>query len=872
MRLSSEDDVLHRSSPGTPAEMRQTSQATVVDPALIRPSVYYNDGPFDAPGSSDEEAESLLDDDDKDRPDSPGMAELGLGSARSTVDGRSMRSPLKQGTSASLRWLIIGLVGLVGLAVGIGFIAAVTYTDAPLVQGLRKLTMDHIFNGTFSARTTQLNWVPEAGDGVFSVSTDGSINLVSLSTNSTRKLVDLADIRDEQGNPLAIADWKVSPDMHHILVKADYRKQWRHSSFGNYYVHNLETKQTWPIIPPSSPSKTAYATWSPTGEAIAYVVENDLYVIPTADPSAEHIRVTTTGNATFFHGVPDWVYEEEVFSGDHALWFSPDSSKIAFLSFDETEVPEFTFPIYNPTEDATTVNPYTTEVVMKYPKPGYPNPIVSVHVFDLERYLNEHEGSGGPDGTEVLTLDWPNRQAANNSVIMEIAWLSNSSLIVKEVNRNADDGHAILFDLSNEESVRARATGQIVRKLGKDGEQGDDGWIDADQAIYPLYLPDGEDAYLDIVPSKDGFNHIALFRPATSSEPQWLTTGDWEVTGLIRAVDTKKGLVYFTAAKSERQASIERHLFSVPLPLDGSTPVATDSPTPLTDITKPGYYGTSFSPQAGYYVLTYSGPSVPWQRVIQVDNSSFEYVLNTNDRLKAVDAEYESPIVTYSTLMSDGYELNVKETRPPKFDDSGRTKYPVLFYVYGGPFSQQVDARWPRTAWSNYLAAGLGYIVVSVDGRGTGYKGRKLRNPVKNNLGFFETIDQIEAARQYVRKPYVDSKRIGIWGWSYGGFMSSKVVEANEGVHTLAMAVAPVTSWLLYDTIYTERYMNLPALNPGGYVNASISNVTGFHNVDYLLAHGSGDDNVHYSNSAHLLDMFTQAKVRKYRFRMFTDR
>ena len=162
-------------------------------------------------------------------------------------------------------------------------------------------------------------------------------------------------------------------------------------------------------------------------------------------------------------------------------------------------------------------------------------------------------------------------------------------------------------------------------------------------------------------------------------------------------------------------------------------------------------------------------------------------------------------------------------------------------------------------------------MLVLVDGRGTGYKGRKLRNTVKNNLGFFETVDQIEAGKQWAKKPYIDKKRIGIWGWSYGGFMSSKVVEANAGVHSLAMSVAPVTSWRLYDSIYTERYMNTPELNPGGYVNASISNVTAFNNFNYLLAHGSGDDNVHYQNSAHLLDMFTQAKVRGFRFRMFTD-
>jgi len=158
-----------------------------------------------------------------------------------------------------------------------------------------------------------------------------------------------------------------------------------------------------------------------------------------------------------------------------------------------------------------------------------------------------------------------------------------------------------------------------------------------------------------------------------------------------------------------------------------------------------------------------------------------------------------------------------------------------------------------------------------VDGRGTGYKGRKLRNPVKGNLGFWETKDQVNAARIWAAKNYVDRKRIGIWGWSYGGFMTSKVLEAGAGIHTLGIAVAPVTSWRFYDSIYTERYMNLPDLNPGGYINASISNATAFQKVDFLLAHGSGDDNVHFANSAHLLDIFTRDHVRNFRFRFFTD-
>ncbi|KAG6836690.1 hypothetical protein H0H93_004801 [Arthromyces matolae] len=494
------------------------------------------------------------------------------------------------------------------------------------------------------------------------------------------------------------------------------KDQWRWSTFGNYYVHDIDEKTTHPLIPPTNPSNTAYATWAPQGHSIAYVMENDLYILP--NPTATPIRVTSSGNASLFHGVPDWVYEEEIFSADYALWWSPDAAKLTYLTFDETAVDTYNFPIYNPTDDNDAVIPYTSDVKMKYPKPGYNNPIVTVHVFDLQQYLAGTTTTASTIGPELriaqhtYELEWPDRHFKNDSIIMEVAWVGNSSLIVKEVNRNADDGNVVLFDLSTD---AAWSQGKVVRKLGKNGEQGDKGWIES---------------------------------------------------------------------------------------------------------------------------------------IVQAGNSSFEHLLTQNELLTNVTMEYEAPTVVHSTIISDGYELNVQELRPPRMDDSGRVKYPVLFRVYGGPNSQMVDLKFSRS-WHDYLACGLSYIIVTVDGRGTGFKGRHLRNPVKDNLGFYETIDQINAARIWAAKEYVDRKRIGIWGWSYGGFMASKVVEANAGVHSLSMAVA---------------------LNPGGYINASISNVTGFHNVDYLLAHGSGDDNVHYANSAHLLDMFTKAQIRNFRFRMFTDR
>ncbi|KAK7031462.1 dipeptidyl peptidase IV N-terminal region-domain-containing protein [Favolaschia claudopus] len=828
-------------------------------PPQIRPATYYGDGPFDPP-SSDEEDEALL---EKGLPPSPGVAERG------TI--------LSSKRPNSLRLLVISLVSLVALSGIIGIIAAHSYVGKTYrAPGYKKFSMDHVFNGTFSADRRSLSWVPEAGDGVFSIWENGYIKLVDLKTNTTKDLVYTFDVKSPNGLPLSWASWKLSPDMKYILVESDHKKLWRWSSFGNYYIHEISTKVTKPLTPPTHPPTVSYATWSPTGESIAYVMGNDLYVLPSPS-SANPIRVTTTGSTSLFNGVPSWVYEEEILSSNFAFWFSPSSTKLAFLIFDESLVDVFTFPIYNPTENSDEVVPYTGEVKMKYPKPGYRNPIVEVAVFDLAAHLE-----AGQSHVELLELDWTGRHVGDDSTISEIKWVSDDMLILKELNRVADNGSVVLFEnlaKGSTLSLADRAKGTVVRKLGKDGEEGDDGWVDNFQRIYPLSKALLESlsagavgaAYIDVVPTPEGYSHLALFNPASSSTPIWLTSGEWEVTRGVMGIDATNGILYFEAANP---LSTTRHLYSVPLP--SLNPIAKEkpkmqSPTALTDTSEAAYYSSDFSPQAGFHLLSYLGPGIPNQKVVKAADSAFEYVLTTNERLINVTEEYEAATVVHSTIEVDGNELNVKEIRPPRMDDSGRTKYPVLFRVYGGPWSQLVDLTFSRGDWHEYLACGHSYIIVTVDGRGTGFKGRKLRNAVKGNLGFWETKDQIAAARIWASKDYVDPKRIGIWGWSYGGFMSAKVVEADAGIHSLAMSVAPVTSWRLYDSIYTERYMGLPDLNPGGYINASISNVTAFQKVDYLLAHGSADDNVHFANSAHLLDMFTKAHVRNFRFRMFTD-
>ncbi|KAL0960550.1 hypothetical protein HGRIS_005588 [Hohenbuehelia grisea] len=726
-------------------------------------------------------------------------------------------------------------------------------------SGTRRLTIETIFNGTFSPRSTGVDWFSQADDGIIATREGTFIQLLDLKTNETKVIFDTQDAKNEDGQPLeGIIRWTFSSGMKHILFQTNSASDTKGS---RYYVHNVKTAVTRPIIPPTGSPSMSLAIWSPNGESIAFIHSNDIYVLPNLDPSTSPIRVTTSGNDTVFHGFSSQTYYR-VLSDPITLWWSPDSRRLAFLRLDETSVNDYKIPIYYPSDDSKVASPYPTETVMKFPKPGYANPLASMHVFDVQGHIN---GSGkGSSGSSPIELDWSGRHSANNSLIHGAAWVANSTLVVKEVNRGADAGNVVVFDFDAEGDA-SKAQGVVVRKLGKDGEEGDNGWIDERFRVTPV-ISNGNGAYLDIVPTKDGYNHIALFATAKTTTPRFLTSGAWEVLR-INAVDEERRLVYFSAA---RPSPIEQQLYSIRLPQSDTDIQEVAEPTALTDVTQKSLYDASFSSRAGFYSLSYRGPGVPWQKIVKVDDAVFERILEKNEGLATTMKEFEWPTISEGTIDSEGYELDYREYRPPHMDESGRTKYPVLFNIYNGPGSQMVNFGF-SVDWNHYVACRLGYIVVVVDGRGTGTKGRKHRNPVKDNIGFYEVKDQVNAARVWAAKDFVDSKKIGIMGPSFGGYLTSKVVEADAGVHSLAIAIAPVTDWRLYNSFYSERYMNLLQLNEQGYTQSAVSNMTGFHKVDYLLVHGSGDSNVHFAHSARLLDLLTQAKVRNFTFRMFTD-
>ena len=660
--------------------------------------------------------------------------------------------------------------------------------------------------------------------------------------------------------------------MRHVLLFTDRVAQWRYSSFSKVWLHDVAAKKTSQLGLNVSAANIATAAWSKQSH-VSFVEANNLYVIRDPSTPSSVTTVTTTGNKNVFNGVPDWVYEEEVFGGDTTHWWSPDGNRLVFLTLDETQVKTYSFPIYNPTNINGKASLYPQSVNMKYPKPGTPNPVASVFVYDVQKSLKYELTSPPPSQNkakdiEGQTTDFALRTAGNDVLVTQINWLNEHTVMLRETNRWSDAMRYMVFDSRKASVDPGGTTGKIqgvVSRRVTTTKSG--GWVQPEMDVRVVGGSDKEStAYVDVIALKKGYRHIAYFNDATKAEPVFLTAGRWEVDTILFVGN---GKVYFTAAYPK---PAYRHVLYVDIPGDTTKVQATVTPHALTDTTKPGFFSASFDPKGNYYTLDKQGPTLPVSRVLSLRDPAFELVLEDNKNLAKRMANYVRPQVAfYNITTHDGSTISVEEHRPYDFDDSGHTRYPVLINVYGGPNSQMVQATWKMKAWHTYLACSLGYLVITLDGRGTGFMGRTYRDTVTWRLGEVESQDVIEGAQAIRTLPYVAQSKVGIWGWSYGGYLTAKVIEKDSGAFDLGMSVAPVTRWEFYDSVYTERYMKTPHLNKGGYENSSIHITDGFRNSQYLLAQGSGDDNVHFQNSVHMLDLLQGAKIRNFWYEMFPD-
>lgn len=599
------------------------------------------------------------------------------------------------------------------------------------------------------------------------------------------------------------------------------------------------------VDPERADARLQIASWAPTSDAVVFTRDNNMFVRKLTDTVV--LQITFDGGPELFYGVPDWVYEEEVFSGASATWWSGDGKYVAFLRTDESRVPTYPVQYFFSRPSGEQPKPgeenYPEVRHIKYSKAGAPMAVVTLQFYDVVE-------------NELFTVPIEDDFPDDDRLITEVLWAGSSGkVLIRETNRESYISKAVVIDAS-------KRSGKTVRETDIDAIDG--GWFEVSEttAYVPADPENGRphEGYVDTV-IHDGYDHLAYFTPFDNPEPIMLTSGKWEVVKAPSAIDLQNNLVYFI---STQKSSIERHIYSVKL--DGS------SLTPVTDVSKTGYYSASFSKKGGYTLLSYQGPGIPSQKVISTPSNSqkTEIILEENKALNELATKSELPIERYQTITVDGYELNLVERRPPHFDE--KKKYPVLFYLYNGPGFQLVDRKF-SVDFQSFVASSLGYIVVTLDGRGTGYRGRATRTIVSGNLGYWEAHDQIAAAKMWAGKSYVDEERMAIWGWSYGGFMTLKTLEQDAG-HTFkyGMAVAPVTDWRYYDSIYTERYMRTPQHNLEGYENSTVTNVTALsQNVRFLVMHGIADDNVHMQHTLSLLDRLDLGNVQNYDVHVFPD-
>ncbi|KAM3505413.1 hypothetical protein MY10362_002963 [Beauveria mimosiformis] len=724
----------------------------------------------------------------------------------------------------------------------------------------KPVTLDQVQSGFWTPSYQSISWI---------ASPDGQDGLLLEQGTSDQGFLVVEDVRNSQDTPDAAADavsTKIlmkkssfthngrqhhpttlmpSPDLKSVLLVVYKEKNWRHSYTAVYYILDVETQAVEPLVPFEDDVRIQLATWSPQSDAIAFTRDNNMY-IRHIKGSKQIVQITKDGGPEYFYGIPDWVYEEEVFSGNSATWWSANGKYLAFLRTNETGVPEYPIQYFKSRPSGTAPikgeESYPDVVNIKYPKAGSHNPFVDLLLFDV-------------DAGEVFSAETDGEFPLDDRIINNVLW-AGDKLLVKETNRVSDFLKVLLIDVASRK-------GKVVNSVNVKDIDG--GWFEISHTM--TYIPADwskgrrYDGYIDGIIHK-GYEHIGYFTPLNNSEPVLLTSGQWEVEDAPSAVDLANNLVYFAGTK---ESSIQRHVYSVKL--DGS------ELKPVTDISEEAYYSASFSSGAGYALLSNRGPKVPTQKIVATPSNAASYsrVLEANAELADRARKHELPVLKYGTIdVSENVSLNYVERRPPHFNP--QKQYPVLFQQYSGPNSQTVTKRF-AVDFQSYVASSLGYVVVTVDPRGTGFKGRAHRVLVRDRLGVIEAQDHIAAARHFAARDYVDADRLALWGWSYGGFQTLKTLEADAGrTFAYGMAVAPVTDWRFYDSIYTERYMRTPQQNPDGYDASRIANASALgQTTRFLIMHGSADDNVHFQNSLTLLDDLDVAGVENYDVHVFPD-
>ena len=627
----------------------------------------------------------------------------------------------------------------------------------------------------------------------------GQLNIYNYKTGKLEKtLFGIADLTMHHDSlPIGLQNYELSANEDKMLCVTEIENIYRHSYHAAYYIYDFKTKTLQPL---SENGKQRLATFSPDASKVAFMRDNNLFIKDLATGKEKQF----TDDGLYNHiinGAPDWVYEEE-FSFSQGFFWSPDSKKIAYMKFDESKVREFQMEVVE--------GLYPEWYSFKYPKAGEDNSIVEIYVYDL--------ASG-----KTVKMD---TGTETDIYLPRIAWTKDANVLaIQRLNRHQN----------HLEILAADATTGKSRVFY---DETNDYYIDITDDCH--FLEDGKRFLM--TSEKSGYNHIYLYNLDGTLVRQ-LTDGKWDVTK-VYGFDGKE--VYFQAAK---KSSVERQIYAVNLKGQMREVIGREGTNQARFSNDFSYLiniNSSITQPRQFELYTNKGKLV---RVLE-DNHEFAEKLNTfnlgeKKLLKISDPAFVLP-------NGEQVEMDAWQILPPDFDPN--KKYPVLIYVYGGPGHQTVNNSWADSDfWWMQLLAQHGIISVSINNRGSGAQGEVFKKMTYLQLGKYETEDMITLAKYMAKQPYVDAERIGIYGWSYGGFMAANGITKGADVISTAVSVAPVTNWRYYDNVYTERFMRTPQENPDGYdLNSPVHN-TAMIKGNYLLCHGSGDDNVHYQNAMELI-------------------
>lgn len=681
----------------------------------------------------------------------------------------------------------------------IGILLLLILTIGESIAQKKDVTIEDIWqNYSFYSRT--VNGVRSLRDGLnytSLVKAEKGSNVVKFSYTSGAGeiLIDNAKL-NFSGKTIAINDYEFSSDENKVLISSNTERIYRHSSKSDYFVYEINSNKLEKL---ASGMKQMYATFSSGANKVAFVQDNNLLFKDLV--SGKITQITNDGKkGSIINGASDWVYEEELVLVKAFKW-SPDAKKIAFYKFDESNVKEWSLKYYD--------NLYPTEERFKYPKAGEDNSKIEIFIYDLTSGETEKVNIKG-DFEYIIRMDWTN---------------DSKSLMLQSMNRHQSNLKMHLIDV-------AANSDKIIL------EESHDKYVE----IPTTYFLDKQDQFI-ITSEKDGYNHLYLYDMSGKMINQ-ITKGNWEVIDFY-GLDEKTGIVYY---QSTEEGAITRNVYGVKL--NGASKKRL-SP-------KSGVNSAEFSSSFKYFINTNSSANTPHYVSINNNKGKELRLLMDNAGLTENLKKFNTSPKEFTTLKINGQDLNAWIMKPKNFDET--KKYPLFMFVYGGDGNQTVKDSWDsfNTFWFNHLTS-KGYMVVSVDNRGTEGNGADFRKSIYKQLGKFETEDQIAAAKYFATLPYIDGSRIGIFGWSFGGYLSTSCLLKGADVFKTAIAVAPVTNWRYYDNIYTERYMQTPQENKSGYDENSPINHVEKLKGNYLLIHGMTDDNVHYQNAAEMINALIKA-------------